>query len=672
MRIEKGRAAPLGATLCGDGVNFSVYAWQADRVELLLFDGVDARDPSEIIQLTPEQHRSFYYWHAFIHGVRAGQVYAYRVHGPRSKDLHFDGEKVLIDPYGQRVITPPTYDRMLASRPGSTLESAMRSAVVDLSTYDWEGDESPQIAFPDTVIYELHVAGFTKSPTSGIEPDRRGTYAGLIEKIPYLKSLGITAVELLPVFAFDPYDAPPGRHNYWGYSPVSFFAPHAAYSSRQDLMGPLDEFRDMVKALHRAGLEVILDVVFNHTAEGAADGPTFGLRGFESSTYYILEDGAYANYSGTGNTVNANQSVTRRMILQSLRFWVEQMHVDGFRFDLASILARDESGTPQDAPQTLLAIETDPILATTKLIAEPWDAAGLYQVGTFIGDRWSEWNGRFRDDVRAFVRGDPGQVPALANRLMASPDIYEKDDRDPEQTVNFITCHDGFTLNDLVSYDRKHNEANGEDNRDGHDHNVSWNHGVEGPTDDPEVEALRLRQIKNFMTLNLISVGVPMVLMGDEIRRTQLGNNNAYSQDNEVSWFDWRLVERHADLLRFFRELTTWRREWRPPRNHGTTLGELLQQARIRWHGVRLGEPDWSESSRSLALTVGNERIHAIFNAYWEPLDFELPPASHPWRRFVDTALSAPEDVVHFSDAPAVVEQRTYHAAPRSTVLLLT
>ena len=387
----------------------------------------------------------------------------------------------------------------------------------------------------------------------------RGTYAGLIEKIPYLQQLGVTAVELLPVFQFDAQAVPPGhgRVNYWGYQPVSYFAPHQAYSSRRDPLGAVDEFRDMVKALHRAGIEVILDVVFNHTAEGGADGPTQCFRGLDNRSYYILQrDGfTYADFTGCGNTLNANHPVVRRMIVDSLRYWVDEMHVDGFRFDLASILSRDASGHPMPNPPVLWDIESEPALAGTKLIAEAWDAAGLYQVGSFIGDAWKEWNGHFRDDVRSFFRGEEGTVRRLADRMLGSPDVYGHKGREAEASVNFVTCHDGFSLNDLVSYDRKHNEANGENNRDGADDNRSWNCGVEGPTDDAVIEALRNRQVKNFMTVTLLSLGMPMILMGDEVRRTQGGNNNAYCHDNEANWFDWALVTKHADVHRFVRLL---------------------------------------------------------------------------------------------------------------------
>ena len=389
----------------------------------------------------------------------------------------------------------------------------------------------------------------------------------MIEKIPYLQDLGITAVELMPVFQFDRHDCPSGLVNYWGYSPVSFFAPHAGYSSRRDPLGPVDEFRDLVKALHRAGIEVILDVVYNHTAEGDHQGPTLSFRGLDNATYYLLESdrARYANYTGTGNTLNANNAVVRRLIRDSLRYWVAEMHVDGFRFDLASVLTRDEAGRPLQNPPVLWDIQSDPILAGTKLIAEAWDAAGLYQVGSFFGDNWQEWNGKFRDDVRRFVKSDDDTVAAFAYRCFGSPDLYGHEERGPEQSINFVTCHDGFTLNDLVSYNHKHNEANEEGSRDGSDTNLSWNCGVEGPTDDPEIERLRHRQVKNLLAVTLLAVGTPMLSMGDEVRRTQRGNNNAYCQDNETSWFDWTLVERHQDLHRFVKMLIRQRLHARRP-----------------------------------------------------------------------------------------------------------
>ncbi len=677
---EVGRSAPLGATVSDGGVNFSVFSRSASGVALLLFDGVDDAKPAREIRLDPVVNRTYHYWHVFVPGVEPGQIYGYRAEGPAepARGLRFDAEKLLLDPYARGVVVPRHYSREAARQEGDNAATAMKSVVVDPSAYDWEGDRPPQRPSARTIVYEMHVRGFTGHPSSGLDASTRGTYAGLIEKIPYLRDLGVTAVELLPVFQFDAQDAPAGRVNYWGYAPVSFFAPHQAYSSRRDPLGPVDEFRDMVKALHRADLEVILDVVFNHTAEGDHHGPTLSLRGLDNPAYYILErDRArYANYTGTGNTLNANHPIVRRMIVDALRYWVEVMHVDGFRFDLASILARDAAGHVMPNPPVLWDIESDPVLAGTKLMAEAWDAAGLYQVGTFIGDSWKEWNGRFRDDARSFFRGESGSVVRLADRLIGSPEIYGHEEREPEQSVNFITCHDGFTLNDLVSYDRKHNEANGEGNRDGSDDNRSWNCSVEGPTDNPAVEKLRNRQVKNFLAATLLSVGMPMILMGDEVRRTQGGNNNAYCQDNETSWFDWTLVARHADVHRFVTLLNA-RRLLRDVEHEKErlSLNQMLRRANKSWHGAKLGQPDWRDCSHSIAFTLElrQERllVHLIFNAYWEPLDFELPPVGQGprWRRWIDTFLDSPHDIVPWQTSPPVPGP-TYRAQARSVVVL--
>ncbi len=677
-----GRSAPLGATVLPDGVNFSVFSRGASGVELLLFDREDDARPTRVIPIDPAANRTYHYWHVFLSGVRPGQTYGYRVHGgwDPANGMRFDPTKVLLDPYGRAVVVPKNYSRDAARLDTDNAATAMKSVVADVSAYDWEGDAPLQRPSSQTIIYEMHVRGFTRHPSSGVSEQTRGTYAGVIEKIPYLQQLGITAVELLPVFQFDAQDAPPGRVNYWGYAPISFFAPHQGYSSRQDPLAPVNEFRDMVKALHRAGIEVILDVVFNHTAEGDHRGPTLSFRGLDNPTYYILEEdrSRYANYSGTGNTLNANQPIVRRMILDSLRYWVEAMHVDGFRFDLASILERDESGHVMLSPPVLLDIESDPTLAGAKLIAEAWDAAGLYQVGSFIGDSWREWNGRFRDDVRSFFRGEEGLVERFADRLIGSPALYGHKQREPEESVNFVTCHDGFTLNDLVSYNGKHNEANGEDSRDGADDNRSWNCGVEGPTENPDIDRLRTRQVKNFFTVTMLSAGMPMMLMGDEVRRTQGGNNNAYCQDNETSWFDWTLLAKRADVHRFVTLLNARRvlRDVEPERQR-VALNQLIRQADITWHGVRLHEPDWRHYSHSVAFTArfAKERVffHVILNAYWEPLEFELSPVAdggrHPWRRWIDTFLDSPHDIVDWERAPSV-PGHSYRAEPRSVVVL--
>jgi isoamylase len=677
-----GLSFPLGADLALGGANFSVFSKHATAAQLLLFDNVDDPEPSRVIDLDPRVNRTYHYWHAFVPGVTAAQLYGYRLAGPLDpvRGLRFDPNKLLLDPYGKCVARPARRSREAARTPGNNVATALKSVVVDSSAYDWEGDRPLGRPFAKTIIYEMHCGGFTRHPSSGVAPSKRGTYAGLVEKIPYLQDLGITAVELLPIFAFDEHDGPPGLGNYWGYQPLSFFAPHDGYSSRSTPLGAVDEFRDMVKALHRAGIEIIMDVVYNHTTEGNENGPTICFRGLANDTYYILPEdkSRYADYTGCGNTLNANESIVRRLILDSLRYWVGEMHVDGFRFDLASILSRDENGRPMASPPILWDIESDPILANVKLIAEAWDAAGLYQVGHFVGDSWKEWNGRFRDDVRAFLKGDNGTARGMACRLTGSPDIYEREEREPEQSINFITCHDGFTLNDLVSYDAKHNETNGEENRDGANDNLSWNCGVEGPSDEPEVERLRNRQIKNFLTMTLLATGTPMLLMGDEVRRSQGGNNNAYCQNNETSWFDWALVERHSDIHRFVKSLIALRlnREL-PTERLDMTLAELLRRQPFQWHGVKLNAPDWSSESHTLADTVRlldqPILLHLIINAYWAALEFEVPPRPQPhqaWRRCVDTSCDPPEDISDWANARNL-SGSTCVVQPRSVVILL-
>lgn len=679
---HQGQSFPLGATPCAHGVNFSVFSRFATRIELLLFNANDDAAPSCIYEIDPLTNRTYHYWHVFVPHIGSGQIYGYRVHGSfePKRGLRFDSTKLLLDPYGRSVVIPKTYSRKAATGAGnSNLATALKSVVVDPAMYDWENDAPLHTPSANTVLYEMHVRGFTRHPDSRVPENLRGTYAGLIEKIPYLQDLGISAIELLPVFQFDSSDCPPGLVNYWGYQPVSFFSVHRGYSSRQDALGPVDEFRDMVKALHRAGIEVILDVVYNHTSEGGDGGPTLSFRGFDNSAYYILQQDAsrYSDYSGCGNTLNANHPIVRRMIVDSLRYWVTEMHVDGFRFDLASILSRDTSGHCMSSPPVLWDIESDPVLAGTKLIAEAWDAAGLYQVGSFIGDSWMEWNGRFRDDFRSFFRGENGTVSRIADRLVGSPQIYSHKQREAEQSVNFITCHDGFTLNDLVSYDHKHNNANNQNNVDGHDDNRSWNCGVEGLTNDPTVERLRNRQVKNFLTVTLLSLGMPMILMGDEVRRTQFGNNNNYCHDDETNWFDWTMLEKHHDIHRFAKLLIRRRLLRNFDTNHKrVSLDQLIREANHTWHGVKLFRPDWSDWSHALAFgaELKNEGlvVHLMMNAYWEPLEFELLPpegVETRWHRWIDTGLESPMDIVDWQESP-IFNGDQYHVSPRSTVVL--
>ena len=679
--LSLGSSAPLGATVSEGGVNFSLYARRATAVELCLFNGVGDAVPSHRVVLDPDRQRTGDYWHCWVEGIAPGQHYGWRVEGPQQPQLglRFDPANLLLDPHGLAVAMPPGYGRAPGRSSAGDWGTAMKSVVADPLAYDWEGDTPLRRPARESVIYELHVRGFTAHPSAGLPPEQAGTYRGLISKIPYLQDLGITAVELLPVFAFDPLAAPSGHRNYWGYQPVSFFAPHPGYACSNDPLAVIDELRDLVKALHRAGIEVILDVVFNHTAESDAEGPAFCFRGLADGDYYLQNgDGTYIDDTGCGNTFNANHPVVRRLIRESLRHWVRHLHVDGFRFDLASVLDRDQSGKPTPLSPILWDIDTDPVLAGTKLIAEAWDAAGLYQVGSFVGDNWQEWNGRFRDDVRRFLKGDGGLARSVSQRLIGSPDIYGHKQREAEASVNFITCHDGFTLADLVSYDGKHNEANGEDNRDGSDDNASWNCGIEGPTQDADVLALRARQSRNLLTLLLLATGTPMLAMGDEMGRSQQGNNNAYAQDNPISWVDWSLLERHADLHRFVRELVTYRQRRDVVVNaRSLSLGELVQRHQVSWHGVEPNQPDWSDSSHALAVTITSVgqrfRWHAMVNAWWEKLTFRLPAADggqEYWHRWIDTSRASPEDIVPWLGAP-VLEGDTYTVGPRSVVVLI-
>jgi len=676
---------PLGATVYKGGVNFSVFSKNCASVELLLFDKHTDPQPSRVIRLDPQVNRTFYYWHIFVPNLQAGQLYGYRVHGPYApeKAQRYDSSKVLIDPYARAVMYGDNYSREAAKRFGlDNCAESMKSVVVDLYDYDWENDQALQLPNSETVIYEMHVGGFTRHESSGIEPSLRGTYLGLIEKIPYLKSLGITTVELLPVQQFDEQDTPSDLKNYWGYSPVAFFAPHRGYATQTaNPLAPVNEFRDLVKALHRAGIEVILDVVFNHTAETDAAGPTLSFRGLEDQAYYLLNpQGDYLNFTGCGNTISGYHSIVRRLIRDCLHYWVQVMHVDGFRFDLASVLARDERGQPISSPPLLWEIESDPVLAGTKIIAEAWDAAGLYQVGSFIGDRWSEWNGKFRDDVRQFVKGDNGLTQKLASRIMGSPDIFTAPDRDPNRSINFVTSHDGFTLNDLVSYNEKHNEANRQGNTDGNSYNLSWNCGVEGPAQDPTITAMRLQQMKNYLAILLLSHGTPMLLMGDEVRRSQQGNNNAYCQDNELSWFNWDALTQQADMLRFVTEMISFHQKYRAfatelfwDNNPASPANDDRPQ--IRWHGPHLNQPDWGYHSHTLAYELSHsasgEHLYVAFNAYWESIRFELPvlPDGQHWRRMIDTALPAPHDIA--APGHSLLERRKrYPVSARSVVVL--
>jgi isoamylase len=690
--VRSGVPFPLGARPRGTGVNFALFSRHATGVRLDLFDRAGAAAPVRTIILDALRNKTGDIWHVWLDGIQPGQLYGFRVAGPYAPgDGHrFNPNKLLVDPCATAVVPALSSDPLAAlgydwhsplkDLSFSEADNAATAAksVVTHEDFDWQGDQPLRRPWTTTVLYELHVRGFTIHPSAAVR--HPGTYRGLVDKIPYLKHLGVTAVELMPVQEFDDVD-PLRRHpdtgraltNFWGYDPVSFFAPKASYASVQREGGHLLEFKEMVRAFHREGIEIILDVVFNHTGEGNQLGPTVSFRGIDNAIYYWLQHDRrfYKDFTGTGQTVNASHPVVRDMILDALRYWVIEMHVDGFRFDLASVLGRDPHGhVLVDAP-LLDRIAEDPILRDAKLIAEAWDAAGAYQVGWFSQRRWAEWNGQFRDDVRRFWRGDAGMAGRLASRICGSADLYHDVGKGPECSINFVTCHDGFTLNDLVSYARKHNEQNGEGNRDGTDENFSANYGAEGESADLALEEVRRRQIRNFLLTLAISRGVPMLLGGDEFRRTQGGNNNAYCQDNETSWVDWTLAAHNADLVRFTRSAFAFRREHSVLRQEAFYTAETVQ-----WFDSAGRTPDWFDPSlRQLACLLHGDDgtdLYVMFNAGTEDVPFRLPggPYAGTWRLAADTARRSPGDIRASGDPQERVEGSSCDVGWRSCVIL--
>jgi isoamylase len=691
--VRRGDPLPLGAHESVGGVNFALFSRHASRVRLELFDQPPDATPARVIDLDPARNRTGDVWHVWVEGIRPGQLYAYRVDGPYqpAQGHRFNFNKLLLDPFATAISLLPDWNFGPAcgydpsAQPPDQVNSklddagAMPKCVFTREHFHWHDDQPPRHPWSRTVIYEMHVRGFTVHASSGVK--HRGTYRGLMEKIPYLKELGVTAVELMPVHEFNEHELPGTNpqtgqplRNFWGYDPVTFFAPKASYSSAGGLGQQKLEFKEMVLALHQAGIEVILDVVFNHTAEGNQLGPTLCFRGIDNAIFYTLADDKryYQDYTGTGNTVNANHPVVRDHIMDALRYWVVEMHVDGFRFDLAAVLGRDRSGKLLANAPLLESIAEDPILRDVKIIAEAWDAAGAYEVGSFSERRWAEWNGRYRDDVRRFWRGDEGMLGLFASRICGSADIYTNSGKGPEGSINFLTCHDGFTLNDLVSYCDKHNEANGENNHDGTNANFSENYGIEGETTDAGIEALRKKQIKNFLLTLLVSRGVPMLLGGDEFRRTQGGNNNAYCQDNTTSWYDWGYLEQHSEIFRFTRGMIAFRRD-----HPVLSREQFYSDADINWYDPQGGLPDWDnrEENRFACLIHEDQQrtLFLVFNAGTDTVDFALPsaPAGARWHLSVDTAHDAPRDLYAAGDEPLCADQHTYRLGSRSSVILV-
>ncbi len=709
-RLRPGSPSPFGATLVPGGVNFSVFSRNANYCVLVLFEKGRPRPLVEIpfrgMFRRPGDGEPI--WGDFRIGNvfsmvvfdldHEGIEYGFRMDGPGPRPLkgrpglhRFDPSVILTDPYAKGIGgrdewgKPPDWEDVYRHR-----------ARIVQEDFDWDSDRQLETPSEDLVIYEMHVRGFTRHPSSGAK--HTGTFTGIREKIPYLTSLGVNCIELMPIYEFDEFEGSRRNGsdellmNYWGYSTVGFFSPKAglAASGRmKDATMVSDELKTLVKELHENGIEVILDVVFNHTAEGNEEGLPISFRGIDNATYYMLTpEGYYFNFSGTGNTLNCNNPIVRTMVLECLRYWAAEYHIDGFRFDLAAILGRDPWGAPLSNPPLLETLAFDPVLAKCKLIAEAWDAGGLYQVGSFPAyGRWAEWNGKYRDTVRCFLKGDPDRAADMAQRLQGSPDLYSRGGRGPTASINFITCHDGFTLSDLVSYNEKHNEANGEANRDGANDNNSWNCGREGCTDDPEVTSLRTRQMKNAAAMLMVSRGIPMILMGDEVGRSQQGNNNAYCHDSKLTWLDWSLVEKNAELLRFFSKCIAFRRAH--PVLRGSTffrgedyVGSGLPD--ISWHGTRPWQPDWSEASRVVAFmlcgahakggSAKDDTLYIAMNTYWDSLEFELPSPGEgrKWHVFANTSAPSPSDAWDPGEEPVLGDQERFVMGARSVAILVS
>ena len=693
-----------------EGVNFAIFSRHATAVSLVLFESPQPDSPCVEIPLDQKGNKTGDVWHCLVHGLKAGACYLYRVNGPYEpeKGLRFNPHKALVDPYARALTSLEKWDMNKCtgfdtdSPEGDAsfsnednFSQVPRCIVIDDEDFDWQGDAPLNYPLRFSVLYETHVKGLTAHPNSGVK--HPGTYLGVIEKIPYFKELGITSLEFLPIQEFNEHEYPrvnprtgQALTNYWGYSTVAFFAPKESYAADRSPGAQVNEFKLMVRELHKAGIEVILDIVFNHTAEGNEKGPTFSFRGLDNPIYYILNDDKryYQNYSGCGNTVNCNHPVVRSFIIHCLHYWVVEMHVDGFRFDLGSILGRDQQGRLMESPPMLERIAEDSVLSATKIIAEAWDAGGAYQVGWFPGGRWAEWNDRFRDNVRRYWRGDPKETRYLATRLSGSSDLYLRDGRKPFHSINFLTSHDGFTLKDMVTYNSKHNEDNGENNIDGSENNNSYNYGFEGPTIDPVLEEVRRKQQKNFLATLLVSLGTPMLLGGDEMGRTQWGNNNAYCQDNEISWYDWELVEKNKELLHFVKEMIAFRLRhpgFMRPEFYTGREGSYNAIPDIRWFNEKGASPDWEKIGYGLALQINGRRadvlrdkddndFYLMFNAGLDVATFTVPPANDRkrWFRVVDTGMNYPKDILSPGEEEPLAPSFKYKVKGRSMAILIS
>lgn len=702
-----GTPLPLGASVAEGGVNFSVFSRNATKVFLEFYSASEDSEPYAQVEFSPSENRTGDIWHAFVPGIKPGSLYLFRVNGPfePSKGHRFNVHQRLFDPYAKTITPvsvfynlPPDYSAPLDKNDiehgkNQCAKVFPKCVVIDNENFDWQGDKPINRPLSESVIYEVHLKGFTAGKNAGVSCP--GTYAGFIEKIPYLKDLGITAVELLPIFEFDEFEnsnvnprTGERMKNYWGYSTINFFSPKASFAADKTPGGCVNEFKTLVRELHKAGIEVILDVVFNHTAEGNEHGVALNFRGFENSVYYTLVGSHkeyYMNFSGCGNTMNCNHPIVRNFIIDSLRYWVLNYHVDGFRFDLASILCRGQEGDLLKFPPLTNAIAEDPVLGKTKIIAEPWDAGGAYQLGGFPGGRrWAEWNDRFRDDIRRFWRGDEYVSTNAATRISGSSDLFTISGRAPYHSINYVCCHDGFTMNDLVSYNGKHNDENGEGNRDGSDSNWSYNHGYEGPTLNPVIEKMRNRQMRNYILTLLISQGTPMLLGGDEFRRGQQGNNNAYCQDNDISWFDWGNCSLNSALVSFTRKAIRLRKDHPVFRRTEFFKGSMAgKKPDIQWYAADGSNPDWSKISRFLAFRllgtfdsrakkISDNDFFIAANTDRQDIMLRIPAItdSRKWYRIADTSIEDETSLLSVENAETLISQDRY-VLPASSMLIL-
>lgn len=672
ITTSAGSPQPFGISRYEGGVNFALYSKYATDMRLCLFDYPSLSPICEVL-LDPNVNKTGYVWHVLVHNLPEQVCYNYRISKSKGKLFNklFNPDNLILDPYAKAVATPQAWD--LDGKPYTPI-----GIVPTTEDFNWEEDVNPQIPMKDLIIYEMHVRGFTRDSSSQVSAP--GSFLGMIEKIPHLVDLGVNAVELLPVHEFNEceftrYNPLDGSrlYNYWGYSPVNFFAPMNRYASKDGYAQVVTEFKTMVKELHKNGIEVILDVVFNHTAEGNEHGPIYSFKGIDCGTYYILDQRHHLqDYTGCGNTFNSNNPITRELIRRCLQYWVSEMHVDGFRFDLGAILMRGTFGEPLDHAPIIDAISEDPILATTKLIAEPWDASGLYRLGGFYPnkDRWSEWNDKFRETMRHFIKGDQGEKRKFAIAICGSDDIFNRETRTPSASLDYITCHDGFTLRDLVSYNSKNNTANAENDHDGNPSNTSWNCGIEGETDDPDVLQIREQQMRNFHLTLMITQGTPMLLMGDEYGHTRYGNNNSWCQDSTLNWFLWDKLKEKSGYYRFYKELIHFRKRY-----NVLPFGRYLTPDDVQWHGVNPFDPDWEGDTRFIAMTIKDPenkyQFYVAFNMHQEQITLTLPDAPFPsgWHKIVDTSAAPPMDFINEMEAP-LIEQGPLTLNRHTSILL--